>query len=553
MSDTKPMSDLEWVLHQDEGQFFERKGGWDTTSGPAKPRDPRSVAKDIAETLAAMANADGGSLVVGIEDNGDVTGLDYPESRLDLLRQAPHSLVRPPLRPRLTEATLQGKPVLLFEVDWSPDVHQLSDGRYVLRINDGNVPFGAEEIKAIKDGKRRRVTEMRPVMEASLEDLDLSLVAETARRAGLNKTPEQTLAYYRLVERSAGRLVLTLAALLLFGKDPARWHPRCGVDFTHYKGNDRKAGAALNIIKRVRVESPLVRLIEDTYHVVQSRMNERQPLVDLFFEEGTEYPTFAWQEAIVNAVAHRDYGYEGLGIEIEMYDNRLEVRSPGELVEPVTLERLRRRERVHASRNPRIMRVLTDFRYAREKGEGVPRIFEEMEREGLYPPDLRLDAGSIFQVTLKNTPTYSRETMHWLRQYEGLGLSGNQKRLLAYAKEHGSILTSRAYQNLTGVDLYTASQDIRDLIRKDIVRLPQKGGRTYRLADAPDQPQAVKPDEYRALEPLLQADGLIRNQDIRDALGLTLAQAGRVAARLVTSGWLIPEGERRARRYRSAR
>ena len=302
----------------------------------------------------------------------------------------------------------------------------------------------------------------------------------------------------------------------------------------------------------MRVEAPLVSLIEEAYKAVQSRMNERQPLVDLFFEEGTEYPTFAWQEAIVNAVAHRDYGYEGLGIEIEMYDNRLEVRSPGELVEPVTLDRLRRRERVHASRNPRMMRVLTDFQYAREKGEGVPRIFEEMEREGLYPPDLRLDADSIFQVTLKNTPTYSRETMRWLRQYEAFGLSGNQKRLLAYAKEHGNTFTIRAYQTMTSIDRYAASQDIRSLIRKGVVRLPQKAGRVYTLAASPDQVTFESPEEFKALEGLLKAKGLIQNQDIRDALGLTLPQARRVAARLVMGGWLLPEGERRTRRYRAA-
>ena len=175
------MSDLNWVLNQHEGQFFERKGCWDTTEGPTKPRDARDVAKDIAETMAAMANADGGSLVVGIEDNGIVTGMDYAEDRLQLLRNASHSLVRPPLHPRLTEGTLEGKPALLFDVDWSPDVHQLSDGRYMLRINDANVPFPAHEIQAIKDGKRRRITEMRPLMEASLEDLDLELVTETAR------------------------------------------------------------------------------------------------------------------------------------------------------------------------------------------------------------------------------------------------------------------------------------------------------------------------------------------------------------------------------------
>ena len=129
-------------------------------------------------------------------------------------------------------------------------------------------------------------------------------------------------------------------------------------------------------------------------------MRERQPLVDLFFEEQLEYPTFAWQEALVNAIAHRDYRYDGLGIEVWMFDDRLEVRSPGELVEPVTLERLRRRDPIHASRNPRIVRVFTDAGYMREQGEGVPRMFEVMERAALHPPELRLEADVIFTVTL---------------------------------------------------------------------------------------------------------------------------------------------------------
>ena len=93
-------------------------------------------------------------------------------------------------------------------------------------------------------------------------------------------------------------------------------------------------------------------------------------MVDLVFEERFEYPTFAWQEAIINAVAHRDYALTGTPIEVWMFDDRLEVRSPGELVEPVSIERLTHRERIHASRNPRIVRVLTDLGYMRELGEG---------------------------------------------------------------------------------------------------------------------------------------------------------------------------------------
>jgi ATP-dependent DNA helicase RecG len=256
---------------------------------------------------------------------------------------------------------------------------------------------------------------------------------------------------------------------------------------------------------------------------------------------------------MVNAIAHRDYRYEGLGIEVWMFDDRLEMRSPGELVEPVTLERLLRHERIHASRNPRIVRVLVDFGYMREQGEGIPRMFEAMEREGLYPPELRLEADAIFTVTLKNTPVYSMETVHWLAQFEPLELSGNQKRLLAYAKEHGYTFTSRAYQHLTGVDLYTASQDIKDLIRKGIVQLPRKGGRVYKLLSTSAQPVVEKPPEYIALESVITAKEYVKNEDIRQALGVSLPQANRIARRLVIMGWLHPQGEKRGRRYVPAR
>ena len=71
-------------------------------------------------------------------------------------------------------------------------------------------------------------------------------------------------------------------------------------------------------------------------------------------------------------------------------------------------------------------------------------MFEAMEPEGLYPPGLCLDADAIFSVTLRNTPIYGQQTIRWLAQFEPLRLSGNQKRLLAYAKAHGGRFTSRA-------------------------------------------------------------------------------------------------------------
>jgi ATP-dependent DNA helicase RecG len=224
------------------------------------------------------------------------------------------------------------------------------------------------------------------------------------------------LHHFRLAERRNGRFVLTLAAVLLFARDPLRWHPACYIDFVKWEGAERRFGAEFNVVKRERVEGPLPTLIEKAFDTIRPHIRERQRLVDLFFEERFEYPTFAWQEAIINAVAHRDYALEGTPIEVWVFDNRIEIRSPGKLVEPVTLEHLRRSERIHASRNPRIVRVLTEWGFMRELGEGIPRMHQVMEREGLKPPDFRMEAGSMFTVTLYNTPIYSLETVQWLRQ-----------------------------------------------------------------------------------------------------------------------------------------
>lgn len=543
------MNQWDWVLHTPEGQFLERKSCYDRSGERARRRDVRSVAKDIAETLSAMANADGGTVVVGLEDDGSPTGVDYPEDRINVLREAPRHLVHPPLRARIETPSMYGVRLLVFEVDWSPEAHQLTDGRYLLRVGDQNQPFPAEQIEALKAGKRRRVAEVRIVPEASLADLDSSLLERFRRRAGLALPDKELLLRYRLAESRNGRLVLTLAALLLFGRDPGRWHPRCGIDFVKYEGTERRYGAKLNVVKRERLEAPLINLIERTFETIRPHIRERQKLVDPFFEERLEYPTFAWQEAIINAVAHRDYGLEGVGIEVWMFNDRLEVRSPGELVEPVTLERLRKRERVHASRNPRIVRVLTDLGYMRELGEGIPRMFEAMEEEGLYPPEFRVEADVIFTVVLHNTPVYSVETRRWLRQFEPLGLSGNQKRLLAYAREHDGAFTSRAYQKLANVDIYTASRDIKDLIRKGVARLQKKGGRVYRVVEPSVPPPTLLVEEFLKIEPVLQQKGFVQNRDVRELLGVSRLQAWRTLQRLVTLGLLRLERKGRSARY----
>ncbi len=541
--------DWSWLKTNEEGQFFERKSCYDRSGGKERLRKARDVARDVAETLTAMANADGGTLALGLEDDGSPTGVDYPPKRLQIILDAPIRLVSPALQARYQWVELDGKRILVFEVDWSPEVHQLRDGRYLMRIDDKNMPFSAEDIEAIKAGKRKRYTEIRTLPDATIGDLDTELLAVFGKKIGFNLSIHELLLRYRLAHRRNNHLVLTLAAMLLFAKDPLRWHPSCHIDFVKWEGTERRYGTDFNVVKRVRIEGPLPVLIEKAFDVIRLYIRERQQLVDLFFEERFEYPTFAWQEAIINAVAHRDYALEGTPVEIWMFDNRLEIRSPGNLIEPVTLEKIRNRERIHASRNPRIVRVLTEWGFMRELGEGIPRMHEVMEKEGLKPPEFHLEAGSIFTVTLYNVPVYPTATLRWLKQFDNYNLSTNQKRLLAYAHAHGGQFTSQTYQKLVGVDIYRASKDIKDLVNKGIVRLLKKGGRIYTVLNPKEDVAPSIPDKLIRLLPLIQERGYIQNRDVRETLGLTRIQAYRLLQEWVSRGLLQKQGSGRGARY----
>ena len=541
---------IEQFSTRKEGQFFDRKSAFDRTGGRVRNRNFKDIAWDIAETLSAMANADGGELVIGLEDDGSMTGIPHPEKKLDFLTGVPgeRNYVNPPL-PYACERLQadDGKLILYFKVDWSPVVHTLADGRTLLRVVDSNMPFEAERIVALNQSKNQGLYERTFPPGARLEDIDLSLVEKFVEKTGQDMTPWEALEHYHLVDSRGENLVPCLAGLLLFGKDATRWHPRCGIEFIRWEGTERKHGAELNIVKRKSLVYPLSVLIENAWTAIKPFIRERHQLFDLFFSERLEYPTSVWQEALINAVAHRDYSLHGSGIEIHMFDDRLEIRSPGLPPQPVTVEALSRCEHIHISRNPLLVRILAELGYMQELGEGIPRMFSTMEREGFYPPNLEIIGEMYFRVTLRNQPVYDAQTIAWLRQFDHLELSGDQKRILAFARAHDECFTSREYQKLVGIDLYTASNSIKTLIRKGAVQSIKKGSRVYRVVEA-DQ-KVMPPEGLQRVLDSMPVNGKITNRLTRTVLKIPHPTAARYLREWVETGWLKPEGKGRGRYY----
>jgi ATP-dependent DNA helicase RecG len=282
--------------------------------------------------------------------------------------------------------------------------------------------------------------------------------------------------------------------------------------------------------------------------LIASLIRSSTKLHDLFFRETPEYPPLAWQEALVNALAHRDYAIESRCSEVYIFEDRLEVTSPGGLVPPVTIEALQERRRVHASRNPRVARVLTELGIMRQQGEGIPRMIEEMELSWLPPPELRVGEGT-FAVTLRNEPIFEGGDPVWTASVRELPVGVRQKRaLVAFADRE---FTSGDYQGLNQVD--------RDLAYRELQNLEERGlleadgttrGRKYKVRKPAIGASGQHPlSPMRRLVERMKEAGRITNADYRDAFEVGRPEARRALAELVQRDALLLAGERRGAHY----
>jgi ATP-dependent DNA helicase RecG len=543
------MRDLSRLLSQPEGQYFECKSLWHGPADQRQTRERRQVRDEIAEYVAAFANADGGTLVLGVEDDGTPSGHGYPNDAVDHMLQTPARRLTPPQREG-ERVTWQGNELLLFDVPAAERAVMVHGDGFPRRVDDTVVQESEEAINAIKARGRVEGVERDLAPGVGLDRLNEALIRRAQEGAGLTHIePADYLCERRLADYRDGRLVLTEGALLLFARQARDIdHPNAGVRIFRVEGTERRTGPRHNVRELPRVEGALPATIERAYEVIKGLIRRSTRLHDLFFREMPEYPTFAWQEALVNGVAHRDYRSRGQCVEVWLFEDRLEVTSPGTLLPEVDLARLKRRERVHCSRNPRLVRVLADLALMREQGEGIPRIFEEMEQSWLRLPELRADEHS-FTVTLHNQPILVSPEPEWVRHVQTLPIRPRQRRILV-AYPSGSFANSD-YQTLNEVDRDAAYRELRELVDLGLLTPSEGKGRAarYRVAAVGPAAEARSLDPRRVLASRMQERGFIQNFDLREVFNLERVAAKRELARLVATDVLDLRGRGRASRY----
>ena len=206
----------------------------------------------------------------------------------------------------------------------------------------------------------------------------------------------------------------------------------------------------------------------------------RQPsrLVGNRFRPVSEYhPRFSWQEALLNAIAHRDYSVQGAGIEVWLFDDRMEVTSPGGLLPELSLDELLSLRRVHCSRNPRLMRTLVDLGLTRDQGEGIPRMFAEMADAFLPTPRINPTPRSV-SVVLRNTTTLGEDDRAFVARIGGEDLSDEEFRALLQTHRHTKV-DNASLRSLMGFDTLGANQILRRLRDRGLLELHPAGSHSY--------------------------------------------------------------------------
>jgi len=368
------MYDLAYYQYEKENQVLDRK---------------RAVIhpKEIAKHLSAFANAEGGTLAIGIEDDGEITGFKTPKTKsIEMYLEAPFDFMnRIPKykseRLNVKNSTGEKDEILLFHVEPSYDsIISLKDESVYLRINDKSKRLTYPQITQLEYDRGSRKFEEELVEYSSIEDVDEELVEEFRQLLNTNVSTEKLLKARGFLRDGK----LTVAGLLLFSNNISAYMPSARVRFMRYEGMKEESGTRLNVVKDVTFDQALPTAIREATNFIRTQLRD----FTFLGKEGRfvtlpEYPEFAWFEGMINAIVHRRYDNQGDHIRIKMFDDRLEIYSPGALPASVTLENIRE-ERY--SRNPKLAAALTQYKWVRESNEGVGRIFQEMHDYFLEDP-----------------------------------------------------------------------------------------------------------------------------------------------------------------------
>lgn len=412
---------IEDLLQQREGSAVDFK---------ADGSSPKKIVKDFV----AFGNTAGGSILIGIDDDRNVAGLDDPQGTEEAISNAIYNSTEPTQRPLISVMTHEGKEVVLVEAQYFQGAEPLAlkEGEKLTvyeRVGSTSMPVTDEErLEQLRRERRGRDGfDQLPATGAKLEDMDVEAIKEAFSAQGI-EIDDAKLESYELATHQNGELVPTHAGILLFGRDPTAFLPDAYFRGIRYSGSD-KSGDALD--SREWNGEPLLRAIDEVESFIARNTGTAQTITGQRRRDIPHYESVLLREVLHNAVAHADYSRRGQHLNVSIYSDHLIVESPGRLPTGMNVEHLK--AGVSVVRNRALMNVLHSLGYVEKHGTVYAKALAA-SKEG-YPIPEWSEPGPLLRVTLQPHPKAlpaaegesSKARRRWNREEE----------ILAYLQQHG--------------------------------------------------------------------------------------------------------------------
>jgi len=505
----------------------------------------RGVGRDsLQETIVAFSNKDGGVILVGIADNGDVVGRPHDSGAIDAIHQVMRD-VRDPGRYSVHRVSVDGRPIIAISVARRQEgFAQLSSGAVRVRKGARDEPLFGSELQQFINERSASRYELTPT-SVSIGSANPELLAGLGKAFGwgAQTLPEQLVEHgYAAGDR------LTVAGALYLTDDPEQLLGKAHVELLRYRDD-----SSADPNRRIEIGGPLPVQLETAAQRILYELGTELVVLGVRRHDLARVPAIVIREAVANALAHRSYELNREPVRVEIRPSSVLIRSPGGLPEPVTVENIRE---TGAPRNASIIQALRNLGLAEDAGRGIGLMENTMRKEMLDPPSFE-DREDAVTVTLPMRSSVAPVERAWVREAEQRGILEGPDQLVLVHAARGVILTNAKVRTINQTDRSAARATLHRL--RDAGFLEQRGergGATYRLEGSLDPPEGLRltrlgEDELVRLVESLAAKRPISNEDIRDATGLGRAEVRALLRRLVQEERLIQTGQRRGTRYQT--
>lgn len=358
-------------------------------------------ADDLASSLVAFTNTDGGQIILGVDNRGWVVGIDANE--LDRVTQFVDNVAFNNCDPPITivQETIQdrqGRLVLVVNIpkgDQRP--YRTNRGVYYVRTSSGRRQASREELLRLFQAVESLYYDETPVMRSRMDDLDNQVIErllKDIRLSGFDVTGivrDRLLLNWHLIREIHGGVYPTLAGILFLASHPQQFFPPLYVSALRIPGTM----ISIEPQDQKRIEGRMVEMLQDTMRFLDIHLMRPHHIQGLEPEVKPELPAEVLREALVNALAHRDYTISA-PVRVIVYDDRVEIRTPGKLPNTVTIESLK--VGIHVLRNPTIYNMFLKIRLVTDAGSGIPRMIRLLREARGYEPDFRMEGNEFVVV-----------------------------------------------------------------------------------------------------------------------------------------------------------